>query len=275
MNISIIVPLSSDIKIKECLDSIDERVEVILSLNKPSKKILNLIKKLREEHQDLKIKVCSIEYLSIAGAYNNGIRHSSFENILLMDSDCVFKKRCIRRLYNNFNNNYLSKGKVVFRHSNWLEKIIAHAREFHTSDFVNAYSPPLIFKKDIISKIGGYYFHPALCWMEDGEFDLRVRRAGLKISYDSKAKIYHRSLSLRRDFYSAFMYGVGRRIGTILKIDKKPSGFVKSFNKYLITGAKKKGLSVGVYLYFWRLILLFGYYSQKFFHLRKTQYTQS
>lgn len=267
MKISIIIPVSSDLKIKECIKSVDEVAEIIMSLNKPTKKILRLLKKIKKN--DPHLRFCRINYPSIAGAYNQGIKTAKYDNILLMDSDCIFSNGCIRRLYNNYKNNQLSKGKVIFLHHNKLQKIIAHAREFHTSDFVNAYSPPLLFKKSIISKIGGYYFHPALCWMEDGEFDLRVRKAGLGISYDPKAKIFHQELSLRKDLHNAFMYGVGRRIGVALKIDKKPTGLIGSFNKYLIVGAKKKGLGVGIYLYFWRVILLMGYYCQKYFHLRK------
>ncbi len=267
MKISIVIAVSNDLRIEKTIKSVDEDVEIVVSLNEPTENIKKLIYKLKKENPN--IKTCTIPYLSIAGAYNHAIKHSSYDNILLMDSDCVFEKGCIKRLYKNLKNNKLSKGNIVFTNNNWMEKIVALSREFHTSDFLNAYSPPLLFKKNIKDDIGGYYFHPALCWMEDGEFDFRVQNAKLKISYDPDAKIYHDALTFKKDLKSAFNYGLGRRISAELKIDKKPTGLIKGLSKYLLPGIKKKGFCVGIYLYIWRIVILFGYNYQRIFHIKK------
>jgi len=274
MNVSVLIPVSSDLRISDCVRSIDENIELVISLNRPTKELKSLVKKMAENPEKfcakkLKVKICVISYLSIAGAYNNGIRHSSNDLILLMDSDCVFSPGCIRKLYHRLDTNKLSKGKVNFLFTNRLNQLLARAREFHTSDFINAYSPPLLFNKDIIDDIKGYYFHPRLCWMEDGEFDCRVKEAKLKISYDPTAIVEHCPLILSKDLINALWYGVGRRISFDLGLVEKPSGFIQSINNYFVKGWKAKGFLVGAYLLFWKYIQLIGYYSQGVLKIRK------
>ncbi len=270
MNISIVIPVSDDLRISDCIKSIDEKVEVVISLNKPSKKVLEEIKKLLRSKKlsHLKIKTCTIKEASIAGAYNNGIKAATHELILLMDSDCIFDKSCIQKLYANLNGNLLSKGKVVFTHDSFLSKVVSRSREYHTSDKISAFSPPLLFSKKIKTHIGGYFFHPKLCWLEDSEFDSRVQKAGLKISYDSTARVLHPPLTPRRDLRSAFWYGVGKRIGVEIGVHDKPTGIVGSANKYIIQASKKKGVLAGCYLFIWKSSLLLGYYSQAIFRLK-------
>ncbi|KKQ47857.1 MAG: hypothetical protein US95_C0035G0008 [Candidatus Woesebacteria bacterium GW2011_GWB1_38_5] len=272
MRISVVIPVSNDLRLINCIESIDESVEVVISLNKASKDIKKLVKNIlnnQEFKKFLKIVVCEIKEASIAEAYNNGIKHSSYSKILLMDSDCTFGKETIKKLNNNLGNNFLSKGRVFFKSNSWISHIIARAREYHTSDKVNAYSPPLLFSKKIINYIGGYYFHPKLCWSEDSEFDLRVKKAGLEISYDPTAVVYHPTLSLWSDLKSSFWYGVGRRIGLEVGVRDKPVGVFGSFRKYVGEASKEKGLLVGIYLFIWKMSTLLGYYVQEIFRLKK------
>lgn len=272
MKISVLIPVSTDIRILECLKSIDEKVEVVISLNKPNKKIRELVKKIKQnkfsELKDLEIHTCQINYQSIAGAYNNGIKKAKYDHILLMDSDCTFQKDTIKKLYNNYQGNLLSKGKVYFKRSSFIGDIIARAREFHTSDQITAYSPPLLFNKKIINKIGGYYFHPSLCWLEDSEFDRRVKKANLNISYDPTAIVYHPELNIKTDLRSGFWYGVGKSVGVNVGVHDKPAGFLKSFKKYVIDASKTKGVGPGIYLFIWKNSLLLGYFVQKIFKIR-------
>ncbi len=274
MKITVLIPVSNDLRILNCLKSIDEKVEIMISLNKPSTELLRLIKDIKAgtypELCNLQINTCQIDYLSIAGAYNQGIKEAKYDNILLMDSDCTFEKGTIRKLYNNYQSNLLSKGQVVFNRSNWISGVIARAREFHTSDKISAYSPPLLFNKKIIKYIGKHYFHPNLCWLEDSEFDNRVQKADLKISYDSTAVVYHPELTLLKDLRSAFWYGVGKNIGVKFGIHKKPTGVFGSINKYLKEGKKAKGLASGLYLVLWKMTLLLGYFTQDKFTIRPT-----
>lgn len=241
---------------------------MVISLNAPSKALEKLVEKIIQK-SNLKIAVCKIDYPSIAGAYNNGISNSRFQKILLMDSDCTFDPECIKRFDANMGKNLLSKGRVIFQRNSYETSVVARAREFHTSDRISAYSPPLLFKKGIINCIGGYYFHPSLCWLEDSEFDNRVQKASLKISYDPEAQVFHPALTIKRDLNSAFWYGVGKRIGVIHGIHTRPTGILGSIKKYIFDASKTKGVSSGLYLFLWKMTLLSGYYTQTVFKIRR------
>lgn len=271
MKISIIIPVKDDLRIANCIKSIDEQVEVVVSLNEPSQKIRDLVDKIKtnKRFHKLNIIVCEIKKASIAGAYNNGIKFSTNEIVLLTNSDCLFKKGTIRKMYNNLGSNLLSKGKLEFIRDSWITGVVARAREYHSTDKVNAYAPPLLFSKRIKRHINGYYFHPSLCWLEDSEFDNRVQKAGLKISYDITAVVYHEALTPARDLKSAFWYGVGKRIGVELGIHEVPTGVLGSIKKYIIFGSIKKGIFSGIYLFTWKMTLLIGYYWQMLFKLRR------
>lgn len=43
MNLTVVIPVSSDPLLETALDSINERVEVIISLNAPNKQILDIV----------------------------------------------------------------------------------------------------------------------------------------------------------------------------------------------------------------------------------------
>ena len=90
LDLTIIIPCATDIKIKYCIQSIFETciddVEILVSLNGTSKDVKEVLKNFRN------VKVCEIREANLSKAYNNGIKHASRNNILLMDSDCVFGK---------------------------------------------------------------------------------------------------------------------------------------------------------------------------------------
>lgn len=265
LDLTIIIPCASDKRIKSCILSIyktcPDNVEILVSLNNATSEVKNILKGFR------KVKTCEIKEPNLSKAYNNGIRHASRNNILFMDSDCVFAHETIKLLYEGLKHAELSKGLVVFRTNSLMSRVIAKVREYTTTDFVSAYIPPLAFSKSIRNSIGGYYFNEKMAWSGDGEFDRRVRLAGLKIHYDSKAVIYHEPLSFIHDIKSGFRYGRGRRNGVdlnllpkrnYLKISTHLEKFVRTYEVF-----KKKGALASLYYFFvWRPVYRFGYATQ-------------
>lgn len=247
MEVSIVIPVKDDIRIKECIDSIDEDVEIVVVLNDASEEVNKIVSK-------LDVKIVRIDEANLSKAYNAGIMNATYENILLMDSDCVFEKGTIKKLYNGLEHARLSKGMVVFKRKGINSNIVARVREFTTTDFCNAFSPPLAFKKDIINEIG-YYFNPKLKWEEDFDFNIRVKKSRLNIYWDKSAKIYHPPLSFRSDLRSAFNYGTGHGVGIkeeIYKtnsISKEQKKKIKRYQKkYLMA---KKGILCWLYYKVW------------------------
>ena len=127
----------------------------------------------------------------------------------------------------------------------------------------------LAFRKSIKDKVGGYYFHGQIPWVEDSEFNYRIQQAGLKVDYDPKAVAYHAPLSLKQDIRRGFRYGRGKRIAKELnllpqisyfQLATQAKKFIKTFEVF-----KEKGLLPALYyLFIWRLSNRIGYIAQGF-----------
>lgn len=266
--ISIIIPCSDDVLIKKCLESIDVGVEIIVSLNKPSVAVEELLKDFPN------IKIIKTNKRGIALAYNNGIGMASNEWVLLMDSDCIFKNDAIEKMWAMARQFLVIKGKIEFQSKGLISSIIAEVREFTTSDTLNAYSPPLLFDKKIVKEIG-YYFHPCLIWSEDADFNNRVKTKNIQIGYASEAIIFHKSILFSQDIKSAFNYGIGRQIGKELKIYEPHNvkSVIRNIIKIFINTVKifmKKGLLSSLYyFFFWNSSFRLGTFLQKWLKLYK------
>ena len=85
MELSIVIPVKDDIKITECINSIDEDVEIVVAMNDPSDEIIDIVKKLG-------VKSVHLPEANLSKAYNAGIEAATYDKVLLMDSDCIFEK---------------------------------------------------------------------------------------------------------------------------------------------------------------------------------------
>ena len=82
MDISIIIPCADDIRLAECIESIDENVEVIVSLNGATEEIRGIVRRFG-------VQACEIPERNLGAACNEGIKVASSQNILLMNSDLL------------------------------------------------------------------------------------------------------------------------------------------------------------------------------------------
>lgn len=262
LDLSIVIPCATDLAIVDCIRSIHatcpDDIEIIVSLNDPTPEVRNCLKSFPE------VELCEISVRHLSRAYNRGISIAGRRNILLMDSDCTFENGAIQALYNGLKTRPISKGRVVFQSNGFVSSFIAKVREFTTTDFLNAYSPPLAFRKSIIDQIGHYFFHESIPWSEDNEFNFRVKKAGLQIAAVPNAIVYHRPLSLRADVQSGFRYGLGKRITESLGIFPVTKWLaletqLKRFRKTGQVWQAKGWLASLYYLFLWRPANRFGY----------------
>lgn len=246
MDLSVIIPVKDDVLVEQCVKSIDEDVEIVVVLNGTNQKIKEIVSKLN-------VKILEIEEANLAKALNYGIITAKNDRVLLMDSDCIFEKGTIEKIYRGLDVAALSKGKVIFKSNGIISETIAKVRSFSTSDFCNAYKPPLAFNKNIIQKIG-YYFDPKLIWEEDLDFNNRVISNKLKINWDQTAKIYHPKLKLINDLKAAYNYGTGHAYGIIngnfKKIQNVDEKKIKLFQKRFLI--ETKGYLAYLYYILWQ-----------------------
>ncbi|MGR3289461.1 glycosyltransferase family 2 protein [Bacillus sonorensis] len=250
---SIVIPAYNDPRLDECLKSIDAEAEIIVALNGATKQVEDIAKK----HNT---KMVHLPVPNLAKAYNEGIKASSKNNVLLMDSDCIFRRGCIATLYKMLSEHPLAKGRVLFAYRSKREKIIATSRHIHTAK-KNAYSPPLAFRKNIVDQIDGYYFDEQINWTEDYDFDARVRKANLSIGYDDSARVVHPALSLYGDLKSSYNYGKGQARGVQLGKEwyAPPERIFKNMIKSWTPLKNKFGTGVAAYLALWQISFFLGY----------------
>ncbi|MBU1205137.1 MAG: glycosyltransferase [Nanoarchaeota archaeon] len=264
MDLSIIIPVHNDLRIERCVKSIDEEVEVIAALNRPTKEVSDLVTKLG-------LITCEVGKNNLGMAYNTGLATVSNDLALFMDSDCVFESGAIRSLYSEFKIDptlMLARGRVIFQSNSLETELTRRARLVNTTNVPYAFIPPLMLKKQVFEKINdGYSFAEDVVWCVDYEFELRRRKAGIPLKIVPDARIYHDPLSIKSDLKSAFMYGTGKRIRherTGEKVDL--IGVIKD---PILKGVKEEGLVVGFYLTIWKTVLYTGYYTQKYFDVQR------
>lgn len=216
---SIVIALKDDMRILECLASVDEEVEIVIVLNGSPPNMRDVL-----AAQPRPAIVTEIPNVGNLGwAYNEGTRVASGTYVIYMDSDCTFRPGTIRAMVRAAMTHPVVKGLVVYGESDrLLSKLTARMREYDEGDFVSAQSPPLIIHRDVGEYIGGYHYDPLIHWCEDREFDFRLQMAGIPVIFLPEAVIYHGVQEGFNNLRSYWRYGIGEGIGQQLGIFTTP-----------------------------------------------------
>ncbi|MHC3472656.1 glycosyltransferase family 2 protein [Streptomyces sp. 7R007] len=216
--LTIVVPVCDDPLIYRCLASIDVPCPVIVSTNGSPDWFLEGLQTYAKAAPH--VTVLSTSERGIGLAYNRAIALVDTPLVLLMDSDCVFEPGAIAAMLAAAGG--LVKGRVRFETRGRGTRLVAEARRLTEDPLVtkkvNAYSPPLLYRTDIVEHMGGYHFDTAMKWREDRDFELRRRKAALPVRLVPEAVIWHKPLSLRDDLRSVWAYGVGQAHGEALDV---------------------------------------------------------
>lgn len=251
LNISIIIPCSTDTRIGKCIESIDENVEIVVVLNGSNKQVRNIVKKYN-------VKTVFSKKANLANALNLGIENSKNKKIIFIDSDCVFKKGAIKKVYKALDNNVVVKAKVFFDYNSWQSKIVAETRDYVNYNEPKPYNPFLAINKSIIKYSGGYYFDSNIFWTEDADFYNRYKNSKVSIKYLYSAEAVHPPLSFLQDLTSAFKYGIGKRI----RVERKSSKGLGTHFSNIPDIVTKKSISSGIYYFVWNISYILGYLHQ-------------
>lgn len=245
---SIVIALKDDERILECLDSVDEEVEIVLALNGCPRRLKDKV----SAHPRRPVITEIPDVGNLGGAYNAGIEAASGRYILLMDSDCLFAGGTIRKMAGLAGKYPLVKGKVVYGEARGvMSRIIARIREFDEGDYVSALSPPLIYDRTLSEKIGGRHFDPLIHWCEDREFDFRLQMANIPVLLEESAVIFHDAQVGAQNLRSYWRYGIGEGIGQELGVFTTPALPIiwRLFSDIgIVAGcARRKGLVASLY----------------------------
>lgn len=260
MKLSVIIKCSNDERIFRCLKSIDEEVEIIIAMT-PNKRLERIFSK-------MKIKHCITPRGNLSVTSNAGIEMATHDVFILMDSDSVFEKGCLRQIYEKLRTNLVVKPKIIFlaRKGSLLSQILASGRDYENRKELVAYTPGLGLSKKLARHIGGYFFQEKVCWSEDSELDNRIKKAKIPIYDLSEATLYHDPVTLKHELRGAFQFGVGKRQAVIFSHEEGVN-FLKSMLsggkfKYICDLSRTKGGLTVLYMTVWKFFYYLGYYYQ-------------
>lgn len=260
MDLTILIAVANDLRIEQCIQSIDEDCEILVIANGPTQEVMKLLQKLQEEKQ--KLRIVTIDERNLSKARDVGMHAATYPKVILMDSDCVFSAGTIRKFYDALEDEMIVNGKINFMSNGWESNIVKQAREY-LNDPTNtgfAFAPGLGLRKELIDYVYGYYFDHQIKWVEDAELNVRIRKSKVRVFPLPTAEINHVPLKIKQDLRAAFYYGTGKRIG----VKKGIMSGVGAFWHEVPDVARKKGIQTAIFMVVWNLLYTSGYYLQPY-----------
>ena len=202
MNITIVIRCCHDFKVFDCIKSVDEDVEIIVSMCQNQQ--------IQEKLEEKGIRYCISPKGNLSITSNNGFKLATFEKVIITDSDTQFAPNCIKKIYNALDDFKIVKAKIIFKSNpeSRFSDIIAEAR-----DYVNSlpviYTPGIGVRKEIITYIDGFLFNEKVPFAVDADLTYRVKKAKIPAKCIHSANIIHKPEKLLHDLRAAFRIGGG------------------------------------------------------------------
>lgn len=251
-DISVVICVADDIRIKNMLDSIKEKCEVVVVLNGATQDVRNIVNSYKKNNI-FKLKVIEIAERNLSKSRNVGMQKATYDKVVFYDSDCVMTKDALNNYNKLFENYMLVDGRVEFKSNTFQSKIISVQRSMGLPGY--ALCPSMGVRKDIIDKIG-YYFDDDIKWIEDSELNNRAKKANIIVGTIDELTCIHDDLTFKQDLKSAYRYGTGVKTAARKGLHKKRP----TANWNLIMPCFKKKITSGFYSIIWNVVYCFGYY---------------
>lgn len=254
LEMSLIICVADDVRIKQVIDSIDCYCEVIVVLNGATDEVKQIVEGYLNSEL-FSLVVLEIDERNLSKARNVGTEVASNDKIVFYDSDCKITKGALPKFNEKLNQFLIVDGAVKFKSDNFQSKVVSVTREMGIPGY--ALCPAIGINKKIKSKISGYFFDEDICWIEDFEFNVRAKKSGIDIGCISEITCIHDNLSFKQDLKSAYRYGTGMRKAVKKKLYKR--GPDANWD-IIIPIARKRFLS-GIYYIVWNIVYCIGYFT--------------
>ncbi len=262
MEVSVVIRCSDDPRVFDCIDSIDEDVDIVVALSSGDA--------LKTKLDEKGIRYCVTPKGNLSLVSNMGIDSAKFGKVILTDSDTTFEPGCISEIDRTLDQVPIAKVKINFQYDskNYTSKIVAAAR-----DYVNSlplvYTPGIGFKKNIVNNIGGFLFNWPVQFAVDADLDYRLKEVKIPIKFIKHVGIFHLPETLTHDLNAA--YRIGKGCATSYMSLKSYAQFANiKWNalkgvklKNLPHIAVDKGIVVAFYQVIWDLLYWMGYINKR------------
>ena len=261
MDLSVVIRCGDDDRVFDCIHSIDEDVEIVVSTSENPR--------FQSKLESSRIYYCLSPRGNLSKVSNIGIEKATNDRVIITDSDTTFKKGSIREMYMALDDFEVVRAKLKFQYSNdrIFSKTVAEAR-----DYVNSlplvYTPGVAIKRSVIGKIGGFLFNDPVPFAVDADLNYRIKLARIPVKYLDNAVLYHDVESISHDLKAAYRIGKGCMTSAIYLSKRVHND--KVHPKYIVRElkgvkrsqlgdvARKKGAGIFIYQLMWDLIFNLG-----------------
>lgn len=256
LELTLVICVADDVRIKTMLQSIDEYCEVIVVLNGATEDVKNIVNEFKKSN-NFYLRTLEIPERNLSKSRNIGIEYANYDKVVFYDSDCIIVPGSLKKFHNLLSEYMLVDGKVFFKKDTFQSKIISYTREMGIPGY--ALCPAIGVNKKIKHLVGNYYFDNDIQWIEDSELNIRANKAKIKVGEVTSITCVHDNLTFKQDLKSAYRYGYGVRIAASKNLHKhRPTA-----NWNLILPIMRKNLLSGVYYVIWNIIYCIGYFTCK------------
>lgn len=241
-SLTVISAVKDDLKILDLISSFEKSestddIEFIVVFNGSSRNFFSKVK--RQLLVLPNSKTYRLKKASIPNALNYGLKKSTADKIVIIDSDCLVNKKYFTHIKKALETKLIVKGKTIFKGNDFFSRQCATLRKYvYAVNCKSFFAPNIAFDKCVYKKVGKFnnLLH---CW--DYEFGLRANKLGFFVSGEPKAVLSHICRdNIKREIKVWFKYGrddgycyLNKLLGSyclenILKISFSPFVFRKT-----------------------------------------------
>ena len=229
---SVVIRCGNDSRVLRCIRSVDTAAEIVVAFTGPSS--------LADQISSTGSIIVPVPSGNLSIVSNRGIEAAKGDRVVLTDSDTEFEPACIERLTSALARHKIARARLRFEHERGtFSRVVAEAR-----DYVNGlplvYTPGLAIRRDLIQDVGGFLFNNPVPYAVDADLDLRVKRAGVPVTFVKNAILRHAPIYLRHDIRAAHRIGRGCRISME---HWNRNGSLGEVNRLDLKGLKPNGLA--------------------------------
>ena len=205
---------------------------------------------------------------------NVGFKATSSNKVIITDSDTLFGKGCVEKLYKALNNYKCVRVnlKPLYSPNLIFSDLVAEGIAYVFS-LPLAFTPGIAVRKDILPEIGGFLFNDPVPFAVDADLNYRIRKAKIPVKFLNDAYLYHLPTSIKHGLKAAFRIGMGVKVSVEylgLLLNESQSHLRKAL-KAVKTSAIfdilfRKGVKLFFYQLIWDFFYYIGYFYQKFFN---------
>lgn len=205
MNISILIPNHSDLRMINMIQSIDyfnnemHQVELLIVLNNPTDLVIKQVEEVKEKFKEkFLFNIIQTEYCNLGHVYNEGFKNATYDNIFIIDTDMICQKGSINKMVNAMGDKLIVKGKILFDSTN---RIIRKARLVNTTNTIEPYIPAIIINRNVFLRLkDDFMFAVDTVWCSDAEFANRIINEKIDVVY-TDATFYHEKITFKKDLF--------------------------------------------------------------------------